>query len=604
MCGITGYLNFGNRRAPDHLAALIGRMNAAVAHRGPDDRGQWHDPENYCHLGHTRLSIIDLSSAGHQPMHTADERYVITFNGEIYNFQALRRLLEKDGAVFRTATDTEVLLNGFALLGTRLFEYIDGMYALAIFDRETRCLTLARDRAGEKPLYYAATDSLFAFASELRPLLEIADLPVALSEEALAQYFTFRYVPEPDSMLAPIRKLEPGMMLQVFSDGRQRRQRHFSFVIDQDGEAPASDIENYTSVLEKVLTQALRDRLNSDVPLGMFLSSGVDSSLACALLTKELGQSVKTFTIGFEGDPQSEHRAARDIAATLGAEHHEHIFSAADFDRICDDIGQLLDEPNGDRSCVPTYLLAEFTRKHVTVAISGDAGDELYGGYGRYPAFAIAYDRMTDFVPSTMVQTYIERGLPVTAADAVRAAFPQGYAAVQAQYEKYAPLFMHPQRPALHALRQLDFNTYLPGAVLAKVDRMSMRHGLETRTPYLYPTVIKLAAKASQDLCMTGPVQNPVQKVAMRHLLARYLPQQHVQAPKKGFGMPLSVFFNNKPRIEAEMTAAYRRLADTRFFGARPGALDRLFAGIGGNINAVWAGIVLARWIDSVERPL
>lgn len=600
MCGITGYLNFGNRHGPDHLAALIGRMNAAIAHRGPDDRGQWHDPDNYCHLGHTRLSILDLSSAGHQPMATPDGRYVISYNGEVYNFRNLRRQLEKRGVVFHTGTDTEVLLAGFAVTGTEVFDFVDGMFALAIYDCKTRCLTLARDRAGEKPLYYAATDSLFAFASELRPLLEIADLPVALSEAALAQYFTFRYVPEPDSMLEPIRKLEPGTILQVFPDGRMRRQRYFSFTIDEDNEAPAGDIERYVDVVEKALAQALTDRLNSDVPLGMFLSSGVDSSLACAILTKKLGQTVKTFTIGFEGDAQSEHLAARDIAATLGTEHHEHIFAAADFDRICDDIGHLLDEPNGDRSCVPTFLLSEFTRKHVTVAISGDGGDELYGGYGRYPAFATAYDRMTDFVPSTMVQTYFERGLPVAGADAVRAAFPQGYAAVQAQYEKYAPFFMHPGRPALQALRQLDFHTYLPGAVLAKVDRMSMRHGLETRTPFFYPSMLTLAGKASVGLCMAGDTQ----KVALRHLLARYLPQQHVQAPKKGFGMPMSVFFNNRPRIEAELQAAYRRLADTRFFQGRPGALDRLFRGVGGNINAIWAAIVLARWTATVERPL
>ena len=600
MCGITGYLNFGNHRAPDALRDLVGRMNAAVAHRGPDDRGQWHDPENRCHLGHTRLSILDLSAAGHQPMLTPDQRYAISFNGEIYNFRDLRRQLEKDGIVFRTGTDTEVLLAGFAAVGTAVFDYVDGMFAVAIYDRKTRCLTLARDRGGEKPLYYAATDKLFAFASELRPLLEIDDLPVALSEETLAQYFTFRYVPDPGTILASVHKLEPGMILQVFADGRQRRQRYFSFTIDQDNEAPATDLENYANVVERALTQALQDRLNSDVPLGMFLSSGVDSSLACALLTRKLGQKVKTFTIGFEGDPESEHLAAREIAAELGTEHHEHIFAAADFDRICDDIGRLLDEPNGDRSCVPTYLLSEFTRRHVTVAISGDAGDELYGGYGRYPGFATTYDGITDFAPSAMVQTYIERGLPVTKPAAVQAAFSQGYAAVQGVYEKYAPFFMHAQRPALHALRQLDFHTYLPGAVLAKVDRMSMRHGLETRTPFLYPSMLTLAGKASLGLCMAGQVQ----KVTLRHLLARYLPQRHVQAPKKGFGMPLSVFFNNKPRIEAELQAAYRRLADTRFFSGRPGALDRLFAGVGGNINAIWATIVLARWVDTVERPL
>lgn len=600
MCGITGYLNFNQARSPEQIQATILRMNARVAHRGPDDRGSWADPENVCHLGHTRLSVLDLSSAGHQPMVSSDGRYVISFNGEIYNFRPLRILMEKRGHVFTTGTDTEVILVGFKELGIDLLQYMDGMFALAIYDRETGMLTLARDRAGEKPLYYAKGDGFIAFASELRSLLEIEELPVALSEEALALYFTLRYVPDPDTMLAPVRKLPPGMILQIDRNGRQFLQRYYSFSINEDILVPSDRLEDYVNALDNALAVALCDRLNADVPVGMFLSSGVDSSLACAILSKRMGQKVKTFTVGFEGDENSEHIAARDIAARLGTEHHEYIFGATDFDRICDNIGNLLDEPNGDRSCVPTFLLSEFTRKHVTVAISGDAGDELFGGYGRYPAFAVAYDRNREPSAFDMVQAYFEKGLPVMAVDAVRAAFPTGYAAVQDFYGRYTPAFQHLGRPALHGLRQLDFHTYLPGAVLAKVDRMSMQHALEVRTPFLSQSMLKLAALASQELCWDGRVQ----KLALRHLLARYLPAQHVMAPKKGFGMPASVFFNNKPRIEAELGKAYRRLADTRFFGARPGALDRLFQAAGNGINAIWATIVLARWVDSVARPL
>ncbi|MFN4165306.1 MAG: asparagine synthase (glutamine-hydrolyzing) [Ferrovibrio sp.] len=600
MCGINGYMNFKASRSPDELQVLIGRMNAALAHRGPDDRGHWADPENRCHLGHTRLSVLDLSAAGHQPMESPDGRYVISFNGEIYNFRALRAQLEKTGYRFHTGTDTEVLLAGFAQVGVGVFRVVDGMFAVAIYDRETRCLTLARDRAGEKPLYYVATDTLFAFASELRPLLQIPDISFNLSEESLAQYFTLRYVPDSGAIVDPVRKLEPGMILQVFADGRQYRQRYFDFTIDQDNEAGPQDTDRYIDAVEGALSLSLANRLNSDVPLGVFLSSGVDSALACALLTRKLGQKVKTFTVGFEGDRDSEHVAARDIAAKLGTEHHEHIFTAADFDRICDRIGHLLDEPNGDRSCVPTYLLSEFTRQHVTVAISGDGGDELYGGYSRYPLLAPPLDNATEAMPAAMVQAYLEKGLPVMPAEVVRAAFPVGYAAVTCFCERYAPFFMHPERPALHALRQLDFHTYLPGAVLAKVDRMSMQHGLETRTPFLSPDLMKIAGRANLGLCTDGKVQ----KVALRRLLVKYLPEQHALAPKRGFGMPASVFFSNRPRIEAEMKAAYRRLADTRFFGARSGALDRLFTGVPTNINSIWATIVLARWIDTVDCPL
>jgi asparagine synthase (glutamine-hydrolysing) len=236
----------------------------------------------------------------------------------------------------------------------------------------------------------------------------------------------------------------------------------------------------------------------------------------------------------------------------------------------------------------------------VTVAISGDAGDELFGGYGRYPGIAAAYDKVPNLHPRGAVQTYIEQGLPVYPADAVRNAFPRGYTAVQSFYETYAPTFMHLGRPALHALRQLDFNTYLPGAVLAKVDRMSMRHALEVRTPFLSPQMMDLASRASAGLCWSGQVQ----KVALRHLLARYLPHEYVYAPKKGFGMPASVFFNNRDRIKAELQTAYDVLAGTRFFQSGGQALNTLFKHVGGGINAIWATIVLAKWVRTVERPL
>lgn len=601
MCGIAGYLNFNNRLPPDQIEAMIGRMTAALAHRGPDDRGQWADPENFCHLGHTRLSVLDLSAAGHQPMVSKDGRYVISFNGEVYNFKDLRRQLEKVGYAFHTGTDTEVLLAGFAYAGAQFFQYVDGMFALAIYDTQTGRVTLARDRVGEKPLYYASTDHMLAFASELRALLTLGDvLPVSLSEEALALYFTLRYVPEPDSILSPIRKLEPGMVLEIERNGSRRQERFYDFAIDQDEEFKPDQFRQYVETLDRLLTQALTDRLNSDVPLGVFLSSGIDSALSCAILTRRLGRKVKTFTIGFEGDANSEHEAAGRIAKLLDTDHHERIFAAEDFERICGRIGTLLDEPNGDRSCVPTYLLAEFTRQHVTVAISGDGGDELFGGYSRYPAIAASYDQSADLHPAAMVQAYIERGLPVFPVPAVRAALPGGYGALERFFDRYAPMFMHLGRPAMHALRQLDFHTYLPGAVLAKVDRMSMQHALEVRTPFLSPMVMELARKAHVRFCSAGSFQ----KVALRQLLTQYLPEEFATAPKKGFGMPASVFLNNRARIENELAAARNRLAATHFFADRPDALTHLFAAAGVNINSAWAMIVLAKWLDTTGRPL
>jgi asparagine synthase (glutamine-hydrolysing) len=388
--------------------------------------------------------------------------------------------------------------------------------------------------------------------------------------------------------------------MQIARNGQVHEEKFFFFDIEQDQEVPPQNIDSYADQLEEALAESIAGRLNSDVPLGAFLSSGVDSSLVCAVLAKRMGREVKTFTVGFDGDAGSEHEPARQIATLLGTEHREYIFKAADFDRVCQDIGRLLDEPNGDRSCVPTYLLSEFTRKHVTVSISGDAGDELFGGYNRYPPFAHAYDKAKDAHPAGLVKSYIEQGLLVTQPEAVQKAFPAGYNAVTAFYFRYAPLFNHLQRPALQALRQFDFHTYLPGAVLAKVDRMSMQHALEVRTPFLSPRVMALSSRASVGVCWAGNVQ----KVVLRHLLARYLPAALVNAPKKGFGMPGSVFLNNQERVRTELQGAVNRLAGTRFFSERPGALQHLAGSVGANTNSIWATIVLAKWVDSVGRAL
>ena len=600
MCGINGYLNFRTQYPPEHIQQIIGKMNNALVHRGPDNQGQWRDPDNFCHLGHTRLSILDLSSAGHQPMSSEDGRFVISFNGEIYNFKELRLMYERKGQQFKTGTDTEILLHAFTKLGPVVFQALDGQFAVAIYDRQKGIVTLARDRIGEKPLYYAIESGFCVFSSELKALLEVDQLDVQLSEEALTQYLTLRYVPPPKTILDPIKKLPPGFYLQIDRNGNSRVERYYSFEIDQDNAPGLGDLDTYCDEVEEALIDSLKVRLNSDVPIGVFLSSGVDSSLVCALLSKKLDQNIKTYTIGFSGDENSEHHAAESISKELGTDHSTHIFSASNFDVICDKIGDILDEPNGDRSCVPTYLLSEFTRQHVKVAISGDAGDELFGGYGRYPGVAKSFDGMAPGNARQKVKAYIEQGLPVFPPQAVQAAFPDAFEKLSDFYEAYAPAFAHIRRPSIHALRQLDLHTYLPGAVLAKVDRMSMQHSLEVRTPFLSPKMLALASKASEKACWSDGIQ----KVVLRRILSKYLPDQHVYAPKQGFGMPSSVFFNNKQRIEAELRTAYHVLRATNFFQSRHQALDAMFGSVTANINSIWAVVVLSKWIQSINRAL
>ncbi|HVO04059.1 MAG TPA: asparagine synthase (glutamine-hydrolyzing), partial [Candidatus Cybelea sp.] len=453
MCGIAGLLNLSGGVPEAELKQRVDLMTRQMAHRGPDADGHWRDGKNRCHLGHRRLSILDLSDAGRQPMLDASGRYAITFNGEIYNFLELRRALEQQGHRFKTRCDTEVLLAGYAQWGDKLFAQLDGMFALGLYDMETGRLTLARDRAGEKPLYYRRHNGLFGFASELSAIEVGMPEDLALSEEGLAQYFMLRYVPAPATIYAGVEKLEPGMLMLVEADGSTSLKRFFTYELDPDAGADDARFASLCDEVEQQLTVALKGRLNSDVPLGVFLSAGIDSTLSAALLTKRLKVPVKSFTIGFEGDNKSEHLDARKFAQVLGTEHREYVFAASDFEAIGRKVGTWQDEPNGDRSCVPTYLLSQFTRESVTVAISGDGGDELFCGYSRYFGYADKIKGELHQAPQQAIELYFKHFLPVYDGAAVQQALPQGFAAFKRMLERFIPLFQYPGRSAVQALR-------------------------------------------------------------------------------------------------------------------------------------------------------
>ena len=384
MCGLVGFLNFDRRFEAEEAQKIVRDMAETIRYRGPDMDGYWASADNLCHLGHKRLSIIDLSEGGRQPMLDDTGRYVIAFNGEIYNFQELREKLAAAGISFRSKSDTEVLLKGYIKFGPALFPQLDGMFALAIYDTQQRTMVLARDRAGEKPLYYRNEPGIFLFGSELHALTKVPRLNWDISAGAVALYMLYRYVPAPQSILEGVRKLKPGCMLTVDAKGKTFERRYYAFEVDPEPEASQEGFLQTCERVEAAMIESLRRRLVSDVPLGMFLSSGIDSSLVCALAAKKLGVTPRTFTVGFENDPKSEHVLALNTARSLGTQHTEHIFTAGDFDAVGRRMGTLLDEPNGDRSCVPTYLLCQFAREQVTVALSGDGGDELFCGYERY----------------------------------------------------------------------------------------------------------------------------------------------------------------------------------------------------------------------------
>jgi asparagine synthase (glutamine-hydrolysing) len=359
--------------------------------------------------------------------------------------------------------------------------------------------------------------------------------------------------------------------------------------VDPEPEATQEGFLQTCDRVEAAMVESLRRRLISDVPLGMFLSSGIDSSLISAIAVRKLGVIPRTFTIGFEGDDGSEHAAARRISRHLGTQHYEHVFGASDFDSIGQSIGGLLDEPNGDRSCVPTYLLCKFAREHVTVALSGDGGDELFGGYDRYGAMGNKFGS-TEGNPRAAISAYYNSALPVFGADSIVKTMPETRTAIDGEIDSALPLFQHPGRDVIHGLRQMDFAYYMPGAVLAKVDRMSMRSSLETRTPFFHEALLDEAGKLPTPYLLNSKMK----KLVLREIAGRYLPREVALLPRKGFGVPGSVFLNNVRAVQAEVNKAFETLKATRFFSGRASALKAMCKVE--NVNAVWAFIVLGQW--------
>ncbi len=525
-------------------------------------------------------------------------RYHITFNGEIYNYRVLKLDLEVEGAQFRTNTDTEVLLEGFALHGYRILEKVDGMFAAAIYDSQTGETTLFRDRVGEKPLFYTQDKQQLIFGSELHAVASVTDEPADINPLALGLYLTLRYVPPPHTMIEGVNKLEPGQILVFNAEGSPVLRRYFSFEPEPIYTYSQDDFEAKSKALERLLTTSISRRLESDVPLGLFLSSGIDSSLVCALTTKKLGLTPKTFSIGFEGDNNSEHFIAEQIARHLGTEHQTFMLSPTELHRLGSDIGAMMDEPNGDRSCLPTLLLSREVREHVTVALSGDGADELFGGYGRY-SLPIGPNPAHSH-PETALKDYFNKALPVFGIDLVDGLFG-GFADISGELlSQFRGIFIHTERAALHFWRMLDFYSYLPGAVLAKVDRMSMRHGLEVRTPFLEPQVMAMAETMPQAYLEQGDER----KIILRQILSQYLPREITSLPKRGFGMPQSVFMNNADMIHQMLGEAMESLKETRFFSEYAGLLQSIGQAAPGNINSAWAIIVLGQWVRSFPKKL
>lgn len=585
MCGIVGWLG------PNIDPNIAMRMRDVLQHRGPDDAGHWHDTSASVWLGHRRLSILDLSATGHQPMHSASGRYVIVFNGEVFNFGELSAELEADGCVFRGHSDTEVMLAAIENwgLGKALARFV-GMFAFALWDRETRSLTLVRDRLGIKPLYYAIQGSRFAFASELHALAGIPWLNKEIDRDAVADYLRYLCVPAPRSVLVGVRKLEPGTLL-VWADGMQRIERYWDIrEVARSGLAAPLQVSfrDAADELEVRLRGAVGLRMRADVPYGAFLSGGVDSSLVVALMREQSSQPLRTFTIGFAGSANDESAHARAVARHLGTEHHEELMDPGVVPALLAEVMTMHDEPFADGSSVPTYLLCRYARRHVTVALSGDGGDELFGGYPRYFWAKRIQHWRTRLGAGAARAAVALHAVPAAVWDGPvnwlskrRYAGASGLAARVHRFADYLACEPHaadlkmiaawadpgevmvasasPARDRYADWSGLDWAAqmmavdqahYLPDDILAKMDRMSMAVSMEVRVPMLDHRLVEWSWRvpAAFKLAETGDRG----KLLLREVLYRHVPKELIERPKMGFGMPMDQWLRGPLRAWAE----------------------------------------------------
>lgn len=645
MCGIAGVLG-----GPKIDTALIARMSGALAHRGPDDHGVWIDAEAGIGLGHRRLSIIDLSPAGHQPMHSPAGRYVLSFNGEIYNYADLRRDLAEAGhsVRWRGHSDTEILLAGFEFWGVKpTLQRASGMFAFALWDRQERTLTLSRDRLGEKPLYYGrqgGPDSPFLFASELKALQQHPSFEWDVDRQALGLFVRYLAIPAPQSIYRGISKLPAGTILTLRPGAEPVIEPYWSGAeIARDGVANPLSLypSEATDRLEQLLERAIGRQMVSDVPIGAFLSGGVDSSTVVAIMQKLSSQPVKTFTVGFEDKAYNEAEHAKAVARHLGTDHTELYVSPQQAMDVIPHLPAMYDEPFADSSQIPTHLISALARQHVTVALSGDGGDELFGGYDRYlftagwwkriegiplPLRAVAARALTT-VPAAAWTSFgnaagglLPRSLRMQRlGDKVhKGAGMLGSQSLDELYDQMLSLWRDAEGFVVGAPVQAvtgnddlaslggvermmasDMLGYLTDDILVKVDRAAMAVSLETRVPLLDPEVVEFAWRLPLDLKLRGSET----KWLLRQVLYRHVPKAMIERPKMGFGIPLDDWLRGPLRDWAEGLLDERRLRHEGFFHAGP--VRRAWEQhLRGQQNAfkLWTILMFQSWLDAQGR--
>lgn len=590
MCGIAGWINLEKKNSQNGEAALHS-MCEQMLHRGPDSEGLWLDER--VALGMRRLSIIDLHT-GEQPVYSEDKQVVVVMNGELYNFQSVRKDLEKRGHKFETQTDTEILPHLYEEHGEAMLEHINGMFAFALWDKPKKKLLIARDRFGEKPLYYGVFDGKLIFASELKVLLANPRVKTEINRDALRQFLSFDYVPAPASIYKNIYKLPAAHFLTV-EKGEIKTRRYWNLSWQKK---EIKSLESSAEELRELLADAVRMRLVADVPLGILLSGGVDSSTVAAFATQFSSEKVKTFSIGFEEDSFDESKYARQVAKHLDTEHYEDKLSVGKAADLISEIGTWLDEPMSDGSLLPTFLLSRFVRKHVTVALGGDGGDEIFAGYPMYYAHKVAniYNSVPGILRNNLIEPIVNN-LPVSNKNmsfdfkAKRFVAASKYDLVTRHHSFFGSFSIDQQRDLLskdvlektsndiykdaknllkicdatneiEQMQFLDINFYMAENILTKVDRASMAVSLEVRAPFLDPRIAKFAAQLPLEYKLKGSKGKYILKKAVEPLL----PKNILHRPKKGFGIPIAEWLKNRLNPLMHETLAPKRLKEQGLF--------------------------------------
>ena len=619
MCGLSGFVDLvGFTRDAD---AVLRRMNRRLAHRGPDAEGYFQQGAAF--LGHRRLSVIDIASSI-QPMSTSDQRHTIVFNGEVYNYRALRQQLESSGRIFRTVGDTEVTLQAIAHWQEDALQRLQGMFAFAVWDAETQTLFAGRDHLGVKPFHYFWDGKLFAFASELKALLEHPGVSKQIDLDALGLYLECQYIPAPLTIYKHIKKLPAGHALRL-SNGEVKIWQYWN--VDYRIK-PAWDEAESLARLDVELRRSVESMLVADVPLGAFVSGGVDSSVVAAMMTDIIGKPIDTFNLGFQHSDksldtsQSEHEEAAVVAKHLGSRHHALMVAPDDVLGAFDSWVDVFDEPFGDQAALPTMLLSKLTRKEVTVALTGEGADELFSGYANY-AKRINEERITGFLghahspmrslvrqlPALLQKDRMVKaiGLPLSQRYATipnlfdRATHPALFSDALLSHQKthiadYAAAFFDQCNSAsyLEKIMNVDMRLWLPDDLLTKVDRATMAYSLEARVPYLDHKFVEFVAQLDPGLKQNGKTT----KYLVKKLAEKYLPREIIYRPKQGFVMPLTQWLDGalKPRMEHALSAG--GLGKRGLF--REDALQRVLrehrTGRSNHAGRLWALTVLELW--------